>query len=56
MTPNLPLRAGLLARCPRCGAPLDGGPVLYRCETCHRAVAAADVDTEYHAPAGRTAA
>ena len=45
-----PLRTGPLARCPGCGTPLDGGPVLYHCETCHHAVSAADVDTDYHAP------
>lgn len=45
----LPLRTGPQARCPGCGTPLDGGPVLYRCQTCRQAVPAADVDTEYHA-------
>ena len=29
---------GPLARCPGCGTPLDGGPVLYRCQACRRAV------------------
>ena len=45
----LPLRAGPVARCPSCGTPLDGGPVLFRCQACRRAVPAADVDAEYHA-------
>lgn len=36
------------ASCPRCGASLDEGPVLYRCSSCRRAVPAADVDTEFH--------
>ena len=31
--------------------PLDGGPVLFRCAGCARAVHAADLDVEYH-PAG----
>ena len=44
------LRVGPLARCPNCGTALDGGPVLYICHICHRAVSAADVDTEYHTP------
>ena len=47
---------GPLAQCPGCGTPLDGGPVLYRCQACHRAVLAADVDIEYHAPALKAAA
>jgi DNA-directed RNA polymerase subunit RPC12/RpoP len=34
-------------RCPSCGTALDGGPVLYRCATCARAVYAADLDVEY---------
>ena len=46
-TTRLPPRTGPLARCPGCGTPLDGGPVLYRCKTCRQAVQAADVDTEY---------
>ncbi|MEU8271230.1 hypothetical protein AB0B89_29235 [Sphaerisporangium sp. NPDC049002] len=37
--------------CPRCGAALDGGPVLYTCQTGH-GVFAADLNTEYHAPRG----
>ncbi len=51
-----PLRTGPLARCPGCGTPLDGGPVWYRCQACRRAVPAADVDTDYHLPAGSAAA
>lgn len=40
------------ALCPRCHAPLDGGPVEYRCGHCQRRVPAADLDVEYHpAPA-----
>jgi len=38
-------------RCPSCGTALDGGPVLFRCASCARAVHAADLDVEYH-PAG----
>ena len=38
-------------RCPSCGAALDGGPVLFRCASCARAVHAADLDVE-HRPAG----
>jgi predicted RNA-binding Zn-ribbon protein involved in translation (DUF1610 family) len=34
--------------CPRCGATLDDGPVLYRCAACRRSVYAADLDTEFH--------
>ncbi len=55
MTPTMPLRAGPLARCSGCRNPLDGGPVLYRCQTCRRAVSAADVDIGYHAPASDAA-
>ncbi|TDB79670.1 hypothetical protein E1264_35185 [Actinomadura sp. KC216] len=43
-----PLRAGPVKRCPSCTAPLDGGPVRFRCEPCGRSVMAADLDTEYH--------
>ncbi|MEV7011941.1 hypothetical protein [Streptosporangium sp. NPDC051022] len=32
--------------CPRCRAELDGGPVLFHCSTCGRAVYAADLDLE----------
>ncbi len=35
--------------CPRCGAMLDEGPILYRCAPCHRSVYAADLDNEFHA-------
>lgn len=49
MTPILLPLFGPLARCPGCGIVLDGGPVLYRCQACRRAVPAADIDTEYHA-------
>jgi tRNA(Ile2) C34 agmatinyltransferase TiaS len=46
-------RGGVMpALCPRCHAPLDGGPVEYRCGHCQRRVPAADLDVEYHpAPA-----
>lgn len=37
-----------LAHCPRCRTALDGGPVVYRCPCCERAVYAADLDVEYH--------
>jgi hypothetical protein len=33
-------------RCPSCGTALDGGPVLFRCATCAKAVPAADLDME----------
>jgi hypothetical protein len=33
-------------RCPSCAAVLDGGPVLFRCATCVKAVHAADLDME----------
>jgi hypothetical protein len=56
VTPILLPLFGPLAQCPGCGTPLDGGPVLYRCQACRRAVPAADVDVEYHAPAGKAAA
>ena len=54
----LPLyrRLNPLARCPGCGTTLDGGPVLYRCQACRRAVPAADIDIEYHAPGWKAAA
>lgn len=32
--------------CPRCRAALDGGPVLFYCAPCRRAVYAADIPTE----------
>ncbi|KAB2380652.1 hypothetical protein [Actinomadura montaniterrae] len=41
-------RIGAGKRCPSCTAPLDGGPVRFRCEPCGRSVMAADLDTEYH--------
>lgn len=41
------------AACPRCRTQLDEGPVVYRCSRCRRAVQAADLDVEYHAPARR---
>jgi hypothetical protein len=40
-----------MAACPRCTAALDEGPVVYRCARCRRTVWAADLDTEFHAPA-----
>jgi hypothetical protein len=40
-------RASSLAGCPRCGAPLDGGPVVFWCSGCRRGVQAADLDVEY---------
>jgi len=42
------------ATCPTCGQALDGGPVLYYCASCRRAVWAADLDLEYRTP-GRVA-
>jgi hypothetical protein len=45
-----PVRVGAAKRCPSCAAPLDGGPVRFRCEPCGRSVMAADLDTEFHAP------
>jgi hypothetical protein len=41
----------MTARCPACGTPLDGGPVLYRCQPCGAAVWAADLDRDFHPPA-----
>jgi hypothetical protein len=43
--------------CPACGTALDGGPVLFRCARCVRAIYAADLDTEYQptGPRGGTA-
>jgi len=35
------------SRCPCCGTVLDGGPVLFRCARCARAVHAADLDVDY---------
>lgn len=43
------------ARCPRCHTALDEGPIVYRCGRCRRAVPAADLDTEYHAPVNAAA-
>ncbi|KAB2371127.1 hypothetical protein [Actinomadura montaniterrae] len=45
-------RTGPGKRCPSCTAPLDGGPVRFRCEPCGRSVMAADLDTEYHPAPG----
>ncbi|SPT59249.1 hypothetical protein [Actinomadura madurae] len=50
--PRRPLRASAIKRCPSCAAPLDGGPVLFRCDPCGRSVTAADLDIEYR-PANR---
>lgn len=36
--------------CPTCHTPLDGGPVRFRCPSCRKAVMAADLDHEAHAP------
>lgn len=46
--PRLPLRAGMVKRCPSCRTPLDGGPIRFRCDPCGRPFTAADLDTEYH--------
>ncbi|MFC4906612.1 hypothetical protein [Actinomadura gamaensis] len=46
--PVSPRPAGVL--CPSCRTPLDGGPVHFRCPSCCRAVMAADIDHETHAP------
>ncbi|WP_405140281.1 hypothetical protein OG589_25480 [Sphaerisporangium sp. NBC_01403] len=35
--------------CPRCGAMLDDGPILYRCAACRRSIYAADLNTEFRA-------
>ncbi|MBB2909155.1 hypothetical protein FHS43_000401 [Streptosporangium becharense] len=32
--------------CPRCRTALDGGPVLFYCTSCRRAVYAADLSAE----------
>lgn len=44
------VRAGAAKTCPTCHTALDGGPVHFRCPTCQRAVMAADIDHETHAP------
>ncbi|MET9243870.1 hypothetical protein [Nonomuraea sp. NPDC003709] len=41
--------------CPRCTAQLDGGPVQFYCALCRRAVFAADINNEMHAPLRRAA-
>ncbi|MBG0814170.1 hypothetical protein [Planomonospora sp. ID82291] len=41
--------------CPRCRTRLDGGPVLFHCITCRRAVYAADLPTETTVPVRRAA-
>ncbi|NUR83552.1 MAG: hypothetical protein HOY71_05630 [Nonomuraea sp.] len=33
--------------CPQCHSELDEGPIMYRCNQCHRAVYAADLENEY---------
>lgn len=48
---NLMMRSAVCRHtCPRCGSPLDEGPVVYRCARCGRSVYAADVDTEFRRP------
>jgi hypothetical protein len=42
MTAAAPVRTKPVARCPRDGSPLDGGPVSLRCPECRRGVMAAD--------------
>lgn len=44
--PARPAALGPVKRCPRCATCLDGGPVLFHCATCRRAVYAADLDNE----------
>jgi hypothetical protein len=39
-------------KCPTHATPLDGGPIQYWCPTGDHRVMAADIDHEYHAPAG----
>ncbi|MFI6321495.1 hypothetical protein ACIBG8_28425 [Nonomuraea sp. NPDC050556] len=34
-------------QCPQCRTELDEGPIMYRCNHCHRAVYAADLENEY---------
>ncbi|MFD8534311.1 hypothetical protein ACFV0L_43575 [Streptosporangium canum] len=46
----------MTASCPDCSTRLDGGPVLYRCPTCQRAVYAADLDVEVTATTRRRSA
>lgn len=53
--PRRPLRAGAVKRCPSCAAPLDGGPVQFRCDPCGRSVMAADLDHEYRPATHRPA-
>lgn len=50
-----PVRLGPVKGCPRCRTALDGGPVLFRCANCQRAVYAADLDNEVPAALGRAA-
>ncbi|GAA3158457.1 hypothetical protein GCM10010466_56500 [Planomonospora alba] len=46
---------GPATACPRCRTRLDGGPVLFHCTPCGRAVYAADLPTETTAPVRRAA-
>jgi hypothetical protein len=43
-------RTGPERHCPSCGTPLCNGPVVVYCPSEGRAVMAADVDIEFHAP------
>ncbi|MEV0197381.1 hypothetical protein [Nonomuraea sp. NPDC050691] len=50
-----PVASGPVKCCPRCRTVLDGGPVLFHCATCRRAVYAADLDNEFPVSLGRAA-
>jgi hypothetical protein len=50
-------RCGPVKTCPACWTALDGGPVLFHCPSCEKAVYAADVSNEFPVPSsGRAAA
>ncbi|MGW4664058.1 hypothetical protein [Streptosporangium sandarakinum] len=42
-----PIRLTAAKSCPRCRTALTGGPVLYHCGPCSRAVYAADLNAEF---------
>ncbi|GAA3194530.1 hypothetical protein [Nonomuraea roseoviolacea] len=55
LTTGRPMPLGPVKRCPRCATVLDGGPVLFHCQSCKRAVYAADLDNEIPTTLGRAA-
>ncbi|MFD8533869.1 hypothetical protein ACFV0L_41320 [Streptosporangium canum] len=46
MVPDTQVTGSFGPTCPRCRTRLDGGPILYRCPSCQRAVYAADLNLE----------